>query len=75
MSPKLGMTKNDSVDEDRNYVGVELDLETGDVCEQLHFADMLEAKDWVQVQVREYGAGPFTTYGFMTAAVYDSLED
>jgi hypothetical protein len=75
MSPKLGMIKNDSVGEDRNWIGVEIDLETGDVYEEETFVDPAEAGRWVQDQVSRFGAGPVTTYGFMAASVFDSLED
>lgn len=75
MSPKLGQSKTDSVREDRNYIGVEIDLETGDVTEESVFADHGEARKWAADMITHWGAGPHVTYGYMDVAVFDSLED
>jgi hypothetical protein len=75
MSPKLGQSKTDSVDEDRNYVVVQVDLCTGDVDEVIQFAELGDANACARGRNAADGHGPYTVHAVMHAETFDALED
>lgn len=75
MSPKLGQRKMDSIEEDRNYLVVYIDLATGDLEEIGAFDGLLDAHNVVKDLNAVQGFGPSYIHAVMRAEDFDCLEE